>query len=331
MKMGVGLFPTEPVARMRQLVVRAEDLGYDNVWVGDSQNIWRDSSVTLGAAAPATSRIVLGTGVTNPATRHRSLLASTWASLHELTAGRVALGIGVGDSSLATMGLRPVRLAQLEQSVAELRALFRGEEVVEETSGARYRLAYLEQPIDIPIYIGASGPKILRLAGRIADGVIILVGTDTRFIEAALDSVAQGAREAGRTLDDLHLVLWTTTAIHSDPTTARDLVRAHVARTSMRPLPAEVDPDQRQAIERIRDAYKYYEHMDPRATHANLVPDTLVDLFSLAGTPEECEQRVREIARLGIDQMAIIPYVPQHGDRAETMESFAGIVSRTAD
>lgn len=330
MEMGVGLFPTEPVARMRDLIVRAEELGYDNVWVGDSQNIWRDSSVTLGAAAPRTSRVVLGTGVTNPVTRHPSLLASTWASLHELAAGRVALGIGVGDSSLATMGLNPVRLAQLERTVADLRALFRGEEVEEETSGARYRLSYLQEPIHVPIYIGASGPRILQLAGRIADGVIILVGTDPRFVTAALDSIAAGARQSGRTLEDLHLVLWTTTAIHPDPTTARDLVRAHVARTSMRPLPADVDPDQRRAIERIRAAYQYYEHMEPGATHGNLVPDDLVDLFALAGTPEECAPRVRRLAELGVNQVSIVPYVPPGGDRARTMADFADLVQRHA-
>ncbi len=104
---GVRLFPTEPVGAMCSYVRLCEELGYDNVWFGDSQNIWRESSTVMGAAAVGTERIVFGTGVTNAVTRHPSLLASTWATLAEFTGGRVALGIGTGDSSLRTMGLKP--------------------------------------------------------------------------------------------------------------------------------------------------------------------------------------------------------------------------------
>ncbi|MDT0550434.1 LLM class flavin-dependent oxidoreductase, partial [Streptomyces lonegramiae] len=123
---GVGLFPTEPVGTMCEYVRLSESLGYDNVWFGDSQNIWRESSTVMGAAAVGTERIIFGTGVTNAVTRHQSLLASTWATLAEYTGGRVALGIGTGDSSLRTMGLKPLKLAELEESIRELRALFRG-------------------------------------------------------------------------------------------------------------------------------------------------------------------------------------------------------------
>ena len=112
---GVGLFPTEPTGVMCDYVRLCEDLGYDNVWFGDSQNIWRESSTVMGAAAVGTDRIVFGTGVTNAVTRHPSLLASTWATLAEFTGGRVALGIGTGDSSLRTMGLKPQKLAELER------------------------------------------------------------------------------------------------------------------------------------------------------------------------------------------------------------------------
>lgn len=322
---GVGLFPTESVSAMRQYTQLAEQLGYDNVWFGDSQNIWRESSITMGAAAVGTERIVLGSGVTNAVTRHRSLLASTWATLAEFTEGRVALGIGTGDSSLRTMGLVPSRLAELEQAVDELRTLLRGESVREPESGAEYRLDYLSRPVDVPIYIAASAPRILRLAGRVADGVIVLVGTATNFIESALDMVRSGAREAGRELSDLHVVLWTPTAIASDPRSARDLVRAHVARVCIRPLPAAVDRSLQRAVDRIRENYDYYHHMDTHADHASLVPDELVDLFALAGKPDECRERVREVAKLGVDQMSIVPFAAEEGGRAKTMREFAAL------
>ncbi|HEX4247147.1 MAG TPA: LLM class flavin-dependent oxidoreductase [Pseudonocardia sp.] len=325
---GVGLFPTEPVEQIREYVRLAESLGYEHAWIGDSQNIWRESSVTMGAAAVGTSRIVLGTGVTNAVTRHRSLLASTWATLHELTEGRAALGIGTGDSSLRTMGLSPLKLAELEHAIAELRALFRGESVTEAVSGQEFRLGYLNGPIHVPIYIAASAPKILHLAGRIADGVIVLVGTAPEFVAAALDTVRRGARESGRELSDLHIVLWTPTAISEDATAAKDLVRAHVSRVVIRPLPAPVDPALESVIERIRQGYDYYQHMDPSAHHAGLVPDELVDLFALAGTPEECEARLKQITDLGVDQVSIVPFARPGESRSGTIRTFAEIAGR---
>jgi 5,10-methylenetetrahydromethanopterin reductase len=323
---GVGLFPTEPVGRMREYVQVCESLGYDNVWFGDSQNIWRESSTVMGAAAVGTEKIVFGTGVTNAVTRHPSLLASTWATLAEFTGGRVALGIGTGDSSLRTMGLTPQKLAELERSITDLRTLFRGETVTEASSGADYHLNYLTAPLDIPIYIAASAPKILRMSGRIADGVIVLVGTAPHFIEAALATIEAGAKESGRTLDDLHIVLWTPTAIADDRTEARDLVRAHVSRVAIRPLPAKVEPALEKAIDRIRDGYDYYQHMDTEAAHADLVPDELVDLFALAGTRDECAQRLKEVESLGIDQVSIVPFVRPGQSREATIRTFAEIV-----
>jgi 5,10-methylenetetrahydromethanopterin reductase len=323
---GVGLFPTEPVAQMRDYVRLCEALGYDNVWIGDSQNIWRESSTVMGAAAVGTEKVVFGTGVTNAITRHPSLLASTWATMAEFTNGRVALGIGTGDSSLRTMGLKPQKLAELERSVTDLRTLFRGEKVVEASSGAEYHLNYVTRPLNIPIYIAASAPKILQLSGRIADGVIVLVGTAPHFIEAALETIEAGAKQSGRNLKDLHIVLWTPTAIGDDRTEARDLVRAHVSRVAIRPLPAKVEPALEKAIDRIRDSYNYYEHMDTEASHADLVPDELVDLFALAGTRDECAQRLKEIESLGIDQVSIVPFVRPGQSREGTIRTFAEIV-----
>jgi 5,10-methylenetetrahydromethanopterin reductase len=324
--MGVGLFGTESPARIIELTHLAEELGYDHVWFGDSQNIWRESYVTMGAAAMGTERVVFGTGVTNPVTRHRSVLASTWATLHELMGGRVVLGIGTGDSSLRTMGLSPVKLAELEAYVEDLRKLFRGESAIEPDSGAEYRLNYLSGPIDVPIYIAASAPKILTLTGRIADGCVMLVGTDPTFIRGGLERIEAGAKESGKTLADIKIVLWTPTAIDEDGRRARDLVRAHVSRVVIRPLPGEIPEEDMAAVERIRNSYDYYHHMDTQANHADLVPDSLVDRFALAGTPDECRARVDQLRDLGIDEIAIVPFTPPGGDRGRTMRHFADIV-----
>jgi 5,10-methylenetetrahydromethanopterin reductase len=325
---GVGLFPTEPIDAMRDYVALAEELGYDHVWFGDSQNIWRESTTVMGAAAVGTERIIFGTGVTNPITRHRSVLASSWATLDEFTGGRTALGIGLGDSSLRTMGLTPMKLAELEAAIGDLRTLFRGESAVEESSGANYRLGWLPKPVEIPIYIAASAPKILQMSGRIADGVVVLVGTSTEFIKAALKTIEAGAAESGRTLKDLHIVLWTPTAIDENGTEARDLVRAHVSRVVIRPLPAPIAPHLQEVVEKVKASYDYYHHMDTEADHADLIPDELVDLFALAGTPEECEERLREIAALGVNQVSIVPFVRPGQSKEGTIRKFAEIMDR---
>lgn len=321
---GVGLFPTESPLRMRELTHLAESLGYENVWFGDSQNIWREVHVTMGASAIGTEKLVFGTGVTNAVTRHLSVNAAAWATLWELTGGRVILGVGAGDSSLRTMGLTPMKLRELEESVAQLRTLFRGEAIAEATSGADFHLNYVTKPLNIPIYVAASAPKILELSGRIADGVIVLVGTAPHFIQAAIDTIHRGATLAGRDPSDVRIVLWTPTAISDDSRQAKDLVRAHVARVVIRPLPAEVDEAQMATIENIRNTYDYYHHMDTEADHGSIVTDELVDMFALAGTPDECRDRLREIAPL-VDQVAIVPFVPPGGDRAETMRIFSEI------
>ena len=255
------------------------------------------------------------------------MLASTWATLHELTGGRVKLGIGTGDSSLRTMGLKPMKLAELEAYVASLRTLFSGEEAEEPGTGAPFRLNYLDEPIDVPIFIAASAPKILGLTGRIADGCIMLVGTDPVFVRGGLERIANGAKEAGRDPAEVKVVLWTPTAIDEDGTKARDLVRAHVSRVVIRPLPAEIPEDDMAAVARIRENYDYYHHMNTEASHADLVPDSLVDRFALAGTPDECRERIAELEDLGIDQMSIIPFTPPGGDRGKTMRTFAELMA----
>jgi len=321
---GVGLFGTEPAPRMVELMTLAEGLGYRHCWVGDSQNIWRECYSLMAAAGAATDRIVFGTGVTNATTRHLSVLASTWATLGELTGGRVALGIGTGDSSLRTMGMKPLKLAELEAAVDHLRTLLGGGAVVDGESRAEYRLQWA-QPGSIPVYIAASAPKILQLAGRVADGIIMLVGTDPRFVTAALDRVAAGAAESGRTLDDLHIVLWTPTAIEADAHTAADLVRAHVARILIRPLPADLDAETMARIKEIAASYDYYQHMDTEAGHADLVPDELVTHFALAGTPDDVATQYATLRALPIDEVAVIPYTAPGGDRSTVMRTFADI------
>lgn len=324
---GVGLFPTGPAPLIIDQVRLADELGFSSVWIGDSQNLWREATTILGGAAVATSRVRLGSGVTNAVTRHRSVIASSWVTLQELSHGRAVLGIGTGDSSLRTMGLSPMKLRDLESAIDQFRRLFSGEQIVEPSSQTEFHLSYLSAPIHVPIYIAASAPRILELAGRVADGVIVLAGTRAPLINAALSRIQDGASTSGRTLDDLQIVLWTPTAVSDDPAVARSLVRSHVARVAIRPLPAPVTDDQQGNVERIRSTYDYYQHMDTSAHHAAEVSDELVGDYALAGTAAQCRERLQEIATTAIDEIAMVPYVSPGELREDALRSLAELVA----
>ncbi len=316
---GVGLFPTEPLPKMIGLARLSEELGFSHVWIGDSHLIWREAYVNLAAAALSTSKIKLGTGVTNPLTRHPSVVASAFATLEELAPGRFTIGIGLGDSAVETMGMKPARLAYFEKMIGQMRSLLRGEEVEIETGKIHLKHPCREK---IPLYVAASGPKMLELSGRVADGVIILVGIDPNALKEAKIKIQAGAHASGRHLRDLHLVLWVPCAV-SDSAPARDAVKAHVARVVAHPLPFALEDKEQKVLEDIRRAYNYYQHMEQKASQAQVIPDWLVDKFAIAGTSSECRVRVEELKKSGIDQIAIIPYGAKGEDREDTLRGFA--------
>lgn len=170
LRIGVRIPPCDRADRVAWTVRRAEELGFDQVWFPDSQLLWRDVFTTLTAAALGTERIGLGTAVTNLATRHPSVVASAARSVAGLAPGRFTLGLGVGNSSVAPVGLRQTGSAELREGLSMLRALLDGRDW-DFDGKVRSRL---RDPLpSVPLHLAASGPRNLRLAGEIADGVIL--------------------------------------------------------------------------------------------------------------------------------------------------------------
>jgi 5,10-methylenetetrahydromethanopterin reductase len=319
---GAGLFPIQPLRQMLDLVKMADDTGYTHVWMGDSQLIWREVYVNLGAAATVTKRVTLAQGVTNPITRHITVTASALATLSELAEGRVALGIGAGDSSVETWGAKPATMAQLGEAVQTVRRLLAGETV--KLANGDVHLAWAK-PTRMPLFIAGSGPKILRVAGRVADGAIILTGVAPEYVRAAIESVREGAREVGRDLDaeGFKFVCWAPTSISKDGKAARDFVKSHVARVLKRPLPFTLTPEDQEVVRRIYAEYEYYEHMVVGTHHGDLVPDRMVPRFAIAGTVEECREQVEQLRDTGLHQVAIVPHSPDPNGRLEMVRTFA--------
>ncbi len=312
---------------MRQVQL-AESLGYDAAWITDTHLVCRELWVTLTACALATSRITLGPGVTVPHTRHPSVTASAILTLDEIAPGRIVLGIGTGGSSAQTMGLRleqVARISTLDAMVGGIRRLTRREPIPFE-SGTEGTVAWLDGPRAIPIYVAGSGPRMLEAAGRLGDGVIIYASTSPAILRAGLERAADGARRSGRTLGDLDVALWAPMSIARDGARARDHARGRVASALRHPLPVPLAPEDQAAVDRLRREYDAFQHATADARHRALVPDRLVELMALAGTPDEVRgqvSRLRQVPEIG--RVILLPQVPAQGfgEREAILRMFA--------
>ena len=328
MKFDVAILATEPLPDVVRQVQLAERLGYDTAWITDSHLVCRELWVTLAACATATSRIRLGPGVTVPHSRHVSVTASAIATLHDLAAGRVVIGVGTGGSSAQTMGLSLAQVGRAEtlaRTAIALRALLAGGATRFDT-GIEGRLAWLDAPRVIPIYLAGSGPRMLETAGRLGDGAIVYATVSPDVVRVAIEHVAVGARAAGRDPAALDVALWAPMSIGRDRERARDHARGRVASACRHPLPVRLSDEDETAIRRVREAYDAYEHATPASRHRTLVTERLVDLIALAGTPADVAAQVGRLADVrGLTRVIAFPQAPGVGfaAREEILKMFS--------
>src|SRR5688500_12637814 len=281
LQLDVAIFGNQPVRTLVRQVQLAESLGFSGAWIIDSQLICRELYVTMTACALGTTKIRIGAGVTVPGTRHAAVTASAMGSLAELAPERIVLGVGTGLSSVGTLGLPPARLSALEDLIATSRALLAGRSVGL-GNGVQARMTWLDGPLPVPVYVGASGPRVLDLAGRVADGVLLHSGTTPEMIDRGLAAVAAAARGAGRDPAAIDVAVWAPTSMGDDRALARDHVRGRVASALRQAMPVALTDDERVAVNRLRQEYDYFEHASAGARHRALVPERLIDLFALA-------------------------------------------------
>jgi probable F420-dependent oxidoreductase len=307
---GVTVLPDPPYRRMIELMQFAEGQGFEYAWTYDSHILWQDSYATLALAAAQTSKIKLGHFVTNPGIRDPTVTASWYATVHDISNGRMAMGIGRGDSSRRVVGLKPVRVAEFERRCAMIRDLMNGREV--DWNEKELKLEWVREELpQIPMWIAGYGPKALAVAGRVADGVIIQLA-DPQIIQWIMDTARKAAEEVGRDPSELKCIVGAPSNVTDDIESAREQAKWFPAMVSNHVMDlierygfdSEIPAALTEYV-KARKFYDYKEHSRVGAAHGEFVTDEIVDRFCVLGTPAQATEKLRELESVGVDQFNI--------------------------
>ena len=311
-------------------VARAESLGWDYAFIPDSQLRRHDTYVMLAFAAKATSSIHLGPLLTNPVTRHPTVTASSIATVDVVSDGRAILGLGIGDTAVRLAGLKPAKVATMEAATRQVRDLLHGGKV------DAPRGAAVPHARPVPVWVAAAGPRMLRAAGRTADGVFLRVGTHPANLRAAVDAVHEGAREAGREPGSIRLGLVVHTALGAG---GEDDARTLLIAKSMAagfyeysPHLFEVPgltwdgPDVHELQPLVNPDFHHHPDLVESGRIVDFLSEEAANAFAFRGTPEAIAEQIAATLSLGIPFEIVVPHpvpnppVPRTGpDFMETL------------
>lgn len=307
------------------LTKQAEAAGFNYGWMFDSHVLWQEPFPLMTLMAANTQKMRIGPCVTNPAVRDWSVTASLFATLNRISGGRMDIGIGRGDSSRRVMGKRPTTLAVLEECVQTIRDLTAGRQITYEEKEIQMTWADAGVP---PIWVAGYGPKALRCAGKIGDGVILQFA-DPHLIKWCLNFVREGAEEAGRDFSKIKVMSAAPVWVSDDLAVARDhvrwfpaLVSNHVVDLVSKYKPEELPPELTAFI-RDRKGYNYLHHAEVGSSNAEFVTDDVVDRFCLVGPVAEQVRRLKELQEAGVTQFNIYLMC---GDEEQTVEIYGNEV-----
>jgi probable F420-dependent oxidoreductase len=338
---GVTVLPDPPYRRLIELFQLAEQLSFDYAWTYDSHVLWQESTALLALAAQATERIRLGHMVTNPGTREPTVLASMYATLHDISEGRMVMAIGRGDSARRYINQQPVKVGRFEAALRMIKPFMNGEKVA--WNGTELELAWARRDLPpIEMYVAGYGPRALAVAGRIGDGVVIQLA-DPDIIEWIMATARAAAEDEGRDPAALKCIVAAPSHISDDLADAREQVRWFPAMVSnhVRDLIARYGADGSVVPRALTDyvpertGYDYDEHSRVGAKHGAFVSDEICDRFCVLGTPDQAAEKLAQLESIGVDQFNI--YLMTHGQEQtlraygeDIIPRFAGAVGGTA-
>jgi len=304
-----------PLKDAIEYVRYAEARGFEAVWQAESRLV-RDAIVPMAAFAATTSRIKVGSGVINNWTRNAALIAATFSTLDDLAPGRILCGLGVWWEPLATkVGVsRRKPLVAMRETVEVVRRLLAMEKVT--FKGEFVNVEDIEidivhgdrAPKDVPIYIGATGMKMMELSGEVADGVLLNYLVSPAYNREAMAHLRAGASRAGRAVDQVDRPQLIVCSLDEDRgralDNARKLVTQYLGQQPHIMKASGVSPDLLDEIGRVltwpAEEQQILEAM-------KLVPDDVVQLITASGTPDECRAKVQEYVDAGCTCPVLYP------------------------
>jgi 5,10-methylenetetrahydromethanopterin reductase len=296
----------------------AEERGFDAVWQAESRLV-REATVPMAAFAAVTDHIKVGSGVVNNWTRNPALLAATFSTLDDLAPGRVILGIGAWwDPLAAKVGIQRTRpLQAMRETVTAVRALLADETVTFDGDFVHLdgvELDYVHQerrPKQVPIYIGATGMKMMELTGEIADGVVLNYLVSPTYNARAMEHLAVGAARGARTVDEIDRPQLIVCSLSEDRDEALDAARLLITQyLGQQPhiMKASGVPDA--LLEEINAVLTWPATAEQVQEASRLVPDDIVQMLAAAGTPDECRAKVAEYVAAGCTCPILYPLGP---------------------
>lgn len=319
-------FVLEPSPRYTaRLAKRIEDFGFNILLCPDTQNLCADPYGQMALAGAVTTRLRLGTGVTNPITREAAVTASALATLQMETGGRAICGIGRGDSSAAHIGDRSATTAELIGYVRNVQGYLRGEAVMCGEYASRLRWVDPQLIPPVPIDIACTGPKTIRAAADVAERVSFAVGSAPERIAWALDTLNRRLEETGRKRSDLRVGAYVIVVCEPNERLALELARmmsglvAHFAAMKHSPV-HNLPPQLKSLVAQLRTEYDMQLHNLASGSHVQLVDDDFVRWFAICGSPQKCIDSLGTLMEQGLDHFYILtgsPVSSPHGAKWE--------------
>jgi 5,10-methylenetetrahydromethanopterin reductase len=289
-----------PLPDLAAFVARCEDAGFDGVGIHDHPSSGRDAYLALALAAAATRRIQLFPATSSPVVRHPLVLASLAHSLDEIAPGRTLLTVAPGFISTRSVGRPRAGVSFMRDAVSDLRRLLAGEDVMFGATTTRLRNRSVTPT---PVYLLASGPRMIELAGEVADGAFLMVGLHPASVRAARRHLETGAKRAGRSLADFPVVFVVTLGLGLDADVGARWVRSWFAPGQ----PFLAYPSASNLRWLAEAGFAFDATHDPTAIPEDRARQ-VADAFGLFGSPERCADRLsRAREEADIEEVFLFP------------------------
>ena len=326
MDFGIVLQTDPPARKVVEYAARAEQAGFTHGWTFDSHVLWQEPFVIFSLMLDATERMTVGPMVTNPGTRDWTVIASQFATLMEISDGRMVCGMGRGDSAVRYIGGSPATLATTAEASKVIKDLVGGKTV--DYNGKRFSIPWAEgRGWDLPIWMAGYGPKALASIGTHYDGFILQLA-DPQVAAWTIGAVRNAAEEAGRDPDALSFCVAAPAYVGDDVAHQRDQLRwfGGMVGNHVHDMVKRYGADDESKVPKVladyiaaREGYDYDHHGKASNTSTDFVPDEIVDRFCLLGPPSAHVEKLEELRELGVDQFAV--YL-MHDDMDGTLEAY---------